>query len=122
EKKTGALAVFRPFLEYTIDVPVNRQDHICDLSTTRAAGDGCLGQDYGLSTTPSRLSLGARVTPWAGLGFLAAFDIGTGATSSFIEEVTPEMPWDFFLGFSYAVDVVPRTEVKRVEVLRPVQT
>lgn len=111
----GMFDLVRPFLEWTIDVPVNRQGHVCALSKI-ATGDHCLGNDAGFSTTPSRLTLGARVYPWQGLSFLAAFDIGTGATSEFIEEVRPEMPWNLYLGVAYAVDTKPRVEVKRVEV------
>jgi outer membrane protein OmpA-like peptidoglycan-associated protein len=111
----GIFDIVRPFLEWTIDVPVNRQDYQCD-NALRAAGDQCLGNAAGFSTTPSRLTLGARVYPWLeGLALLAAVDIGTGATSSFIEEVTPEMPWNLHFGLAYAVDVQPRVEVRRIE-------
>ncbi|HVU03303.1 MAG TPA: carboxypeptidase regulatory-like domain-containing protein [Polyangiaceae bacterium] len=103
-----------PFLEWTADVPVNRQGHVCD-TQTRSIGDQCLGQDAKFSAVPSRLSLGARLYPWLdGLAFLAAFDIGTGATSNFIEEVTPEVPWNFFFGIAYAADTKPHVEVKEV--------
>src|SRR6185295_12179979 len=56
-----------------------------------------------------------RLYPWLdGLAFLAAFDIGTGATSNFIEEVAPEMPWNFYLGISYAADTQPHVEIKEI--------
>ncbi len=111
----GIFDIVRPFLEWTIDVPVNRQDHVCD-NALRAAGDQCLGNAAGFSTTPSRVTLGARVYPWLeGLSLLAAIDIGTGATSSFIEEVVPEMPWNLHFGLAYAVDTQPRVEVRRIE-------
>lgn len=116
----GMFEVVRPFLEWTFDIPVNRQGHVCALSK-RATGDQCLGNDAGFSTTPSRLTLGARAYPWLGLSFLAALDIGTGATSEFIEEVRPEMPWNLYLGVGYAVDTKPRVEVKRVDVPREVR-
>ncbi len=115
----GMFDIVRPFLEWTIDVPVNRQDHVCD-NLLRAAGDECLGNAAGFSTTPSRITLGARVYPWLeGLALLAAIDIGTGATSSFIEEVVPEMPWNLHFGLAYAVDTQPRVEIRRVEAKRP---
>jgi outer membrane protein OmpA-like peptidoglycan-associated protein len=121
----GAFEIVRPFIEYTIDVPVNRQNHVCDLST-RDAGDLCLGTDAGFSTTPSRLSLGARLHPFSGglegLAFLAALDIGTGATSKFIEEVTPEMPWNLHVGIAYAADTQPIVEIRKVEQQRPIRT
>ena len=111
----GLFDIVRPFLEWTIDVPVNRQDHVCD-NLLRAAGDECLGTSAGFSTTPSRITLGARVYPWLeGLALLAALDIGTGATSSFIEEVVPEMPWNLHFGLAYAVDTKPRVEIRNVE-------
>jgi outer membrane protein OmpA-like peptidoglycan-associated protein len=55
------------------------------------------------------LTLGTRVFPWAdhGLSLLGAFDIGTGATSEFVEEVSPEPPWNLWFGLAYAVDTVP---------------
>jgi outer membrane protein OmpA-like peptidoglycan-associated protein len=116
----GILGVVHPFLEWSIDVPVNRQGHVCDIAT-RAAGDGCLGESAGFSTTPSRLGLGARLFPWLeGLAFLGGVEIGTGATGSFIEEVVPEVPWNLHFGIAYAADTKPRVEVKRVEVDRAV--
>lgn len=116
----GVFEVARPFVEWTIDVPVNRQDYTCYKSRTYS-GDGCLGDDAGFSTTPSRVTLGVRATPFFdGLGLLAAFDIGTGATSSFIEEVSPQTPWTLYLGASYAFDTQrPQTVVERVEVEKP---
>jgi outer membrane protein OmpA-like peptidoglycan-associated protein len=98
----------RPFLEWTIDVPVNRQNYTCVVRDATAAGEGCLGLNQTFSTTPSRLSLGARGFPWPehGLSVLAAFDIGTGATSQFVQEVAPELPWDFYFAVGYAFDTV----------------
>lgn len=115
----GVFPYVRPFLEYSVDVPVNRQGHDCGNSVSRAAGDSCL-VDEGFSAVPSRLTLGARVYPWVeswmeGFGFLAAFDIGTGATSTFIEEIAPERPWALHVGLSWAVDTAPRGEAKIVE-------
>jgi outer membrane protein OmpA-like peptidoglycan-associated protein len=112
--------VIRPFVEWSIDIPVNRQEYTCNLSRL-FPGDGCLGENAGFSTTPSRLSLGARVHPGLnGLALIGAFDIGTGATSDFIEEVAPEMPWNLWLGASFAVDTKPPEPIiQRVEIDRP---
>jgi outer membrane protein OmpA-like peptidoglycan-associated protein len=111
----GMFDIVRPFLEWTIDIPVNRQNYECN-NATRAAGDDCLGNAAGFSTTPSRITLGTRVYPWLeGLALLAAIDIGTGATSSFIEEVVPEMPWNLHFGLAYTVDTQPRVEIRHVE-------
>lgn len=111
--------LIRPFAEWTFDVPVNRQGYTCVLTGATARGDHCLESDAKFSTVPSRITLGARLSPWTdtGLGFLAALDIGTGATSEFLEEVRPELPWNLYVGVAYAGDVRPAPPViKRVEV------
>ena len=97
----------RPFLEWSIDVPVNRQGYICNRQGAASRGDECLGDAAGLATSPSRLSLGANVFPWqaTGLSLKAAFDIGTGGKQRFLEETTPEAPYTFWLGVGYAIDV-----------------
>lgn len=112
----GAFDYVRPFLEWTMDVPVNRQSYVCNLQA-RSAGDECLSRDAQFSSTPSRLTFGARAYPWLaswadGLALLAAVDVGTGATSNFIEEVAPEAPYTVHFGLGYAFDTQPR--VKRV--------
>jgi len=112
----GAFDFIRPFLEWTMDVPVNRQSYVCNRNA-RSAGDSCLSQDATFASVPSRLTLGARVYPWLvdwtnGLQLLAAVDIGTGATSNFIEEVAPEAPYTLHFGLAYAFDTQPH--VKRV--------
>ena len=110
--------IIRPFLEWSLDIPLNRQDYTCNLDDVKAAGEGCLGENQGFGSSPSRLSLGARVFPWAdhGLALLGAFDIGTGATSTFVEEIAPEAPWNLWFGLAYAVDTVPPPPViQRVE-------
>jgi outer membrane protein OmpA-like peptidoglycan-associated protein len=107
----GAFKWVRPFMEWTLDLPVNRQSHECGNTTNRTAGDRCL-RDVGFSALPSRFTIGARAYPWLadwlkGLSVLAAFDIGTGATQTFIEEVAPERPWAFHFGLGYAIDTQP---------------
>ena len=107
----------RPFLEWSVDVPVNRQDYTCVVSKAKLNGDECLGLNQSMSTTPSRFTVGARVFPWQdhGLSLLAAFDVGTGATSTFVEEVAPELPWNFYFALGYAVDTVaPKPVIQRV--------
>lgn len=114
-------AYLRPFLEWTIDVPVNRQGYVCNIDEAAVVGDKCLGEEAGFSTSPSRLSLGTRVFPWQGRGLSLnlAVDIGTGGTSTFLEEVAPEAPWNFWFGFAYAVDTQPPAPIiERVEVER----
>ena len=101
--------IVRPFLGWSIDVPVNRQGYVCDIEASLDRGEECLGEVQRFAVAPSRVSLGANVTPWEqrGLGLLAAFDIGTGATSLFVDEVKPELPWSFWLGLGYAIDTEP---------------
>ncbi|HYP89314.1 MAG TPA: carboxypeptidase regulatory-like domain-containing protein [Polyangiaceae bacterium] len=108
------LRFVRPFVEWTMDVPVNRQGYVCQRRFV-SAGDRCLARDHTFSSVPSRLTLGARGYPWVsgwaqGLMVLVAADIGTGATSNFIEEVAPEAPYMIHLGLGYAFDTVPRVE------------
>jgi outer membrane protein OmpA-like peptidoglycan-associated protein len=108
----------RPFAEWTFDIPVNRQKYVCDENVAASHGELCLAKAQGFSTTPSRLSLGARVFPWPerGLSGLFAVDIGTGATSKFIDEVAPEPPYDLWFGVAWAVDTEPPAPIiKEVE-------
>ncbi|MES1175797.1 MAG: OmpA family protein [Myxococcales bacterium] len=101
----AALPVVRPFLEWNLEVPVNRQNYTCS-SRTRYSGDRCLGADSSFSALPSSLTLGARVSPFLkGLSATAAIDIGTSGTSNFIEELAPTLPWDLWLGLGYAFDI-----------------
>ena len=107
----------RPFLEWSVDVPVNRQNYTCVVNQARANGDLCLGLNQGFATTPSRLTVGARVFPWQehGLSLLAAFDVGTSGTSTFVQEISPELPWNFYFAFAYGIDTVnPKPIIERV--------
>jgi outer membrane protein OmpA-like peptidoglycan-associated protein len=99
----------RPFIEWNIDVPVNRQNYTCDENVAEDHGDRCLAKSQTFSAAPSRFTLGARVYPWTeqGLALLGAVDIGTGATSVFLDEVAPEPPYNLWLGLAWAVDTVP---------------
>lgn len=115
----------RPFVEWSIDIPVNRQGYVCNVEAATDHGDLCLGDASKFSVAPSRLTIGARAFPWEGRGLslLGAFDIGTGATSLFVDEVAPELPWSVWLGLAYAVDTEPpkpRVVVERVEAPKPV--
>ncbi|MGC4069901.1 MAG: carboxypeptidase regulatory-like domain-containing protein [Polyangiaceae bacterium] len=97
----------QPFVEWTFDIPNNRQGYKCAVEGSgRSLGDSCLKLDHGFSSTPSRLTLGTRITPGLrGLSALLALDIGTGATSTFIEEVAPEVPWKLYFGLAFAHDI-----------------
>lgn len=99
-------SVVQPFAEWTIDVPSNRQKYTCRPSVS-SLGDQCLGNDGGFSATPSRLSLGLRVTPWLrGFNATLGVDIGTGGTSTFIEELAPQLPWNLYFGIGFTYDTL----------------
>lgn len=97
----------RPFLEYTLMAPVNRQGYQCVPKNPSA--DHCLAND---ALAPSTLSLGARFLPWkAGFSLLAALDIGVTGTNDFIEEVSPTPPWMLHIGAGWAYDTADRPPV-----------
>ncbi len=98
--------IVQPFAEWTIDIPSNRQGYVCKPSVS-SPGDKCLGNDGGFGATPSRLSLGLRFTPWMkGFNATLGFDIATGGTSKFIEELAPQVPWSLYLGLGFAYDTL----------------
>jgi outer membrane protein OmpA-like peptidoglycan-associated protein len=99
----------RPFFEWTMDVPVNRQAYVCNIQSAELRGDECLGVAAGFATSPSRMTLGARGYPWqtSGLALNLALDIGTSGTKRFLEETVPEAPYTLWFGLGYAVDTVP---------------
>jgi outer membrane protein OmpA-like peptidoglycan-associated protein len=103
----GIFGPVRPFVEWNLGAPVNRQGYVC-YPAIAFPGDGCLATDKRFSAFPSALTLGARVFPWlTGLSATAAFDIGTSGTSNFIEELAPTMPWTLWLGVGYGFDTTP---------------
>jgi outer membrane protein OmpA-like peptidoglycan-associated protein len=110
----GLFDVVRPFLEWTIDVPTNRQGYVCTRPPDNS-GDSCLRDLSTISAMPSRLTAGVRVMPWLeGLTFNAALDVGTGGTSEFLVEIAPEVPWSLWFGLGYAVDPSPRVVLQPV--------
>ncbi len=117
----GAEGVFesiRPFVAYTMDLPLNRQDYICNKgkATTRAFQDACLGENQSMAYMPSRLTIGARGYPiLKGLAPIAALDIGITGTSDFLEEVAPQAPWTLYIGVGYAADVVEAEPIIKTE-------
>ncbi|HVH42235.1 MAG TPA: OmpA family protein [Labilithrix sp.] len=97
----------RPFLEYTILVPINRQDYRCRPNNPSA--DKCLATD---PFAPSSLTIGSRFYPWKkGFNLLAAFDIGVSGTSFFMEEMRPTPPWMLYLGAGWAFDTQDKPPV-----------
>lgn len=121
----------RPFLEYNMMIPVNRQGFECVQAKDIAGGgrtDECLGGDgVGFGSLPSKLTLGTRIYPFmggmGGVSFLAAVDIGVTGTSKPIAELAPQAPYTVWLGFGLATDandhppkVVEKVVEKKVEV------
>jgi len=107
----------RPFIEYRIAIPVNRQNYLC--KQNNPSKDKCLALD---PVAPSTFTLGGRFFPWKrGFNLLAALDIGVTGTSDFIEEVAPTPPWMLYIGAGWAFDTVDRPPVvKEVMVEKPV--
>jgi outer membrane protein OmpA-like peptidoglycan-associated protein len=94
----------RPFLEYNILAPTNRQDYLC--KPNNPSGDKCMANE---PIAPSSLTLGGRFFPWKqGFNLLAAFDIGVTGTKTFVEELSPVAPWTLFLGAGWNVDTQER--------------
>jgi len=112
----------RPFVEYGIALPNNRQGYAC--KPNNISGDKCLANE---KVAPSSLTLGVRAFPWKkGFSLTAALDIGVTGTSTFIEEVAPTPPWTLYIGAGWAVDTKDRPPPppvtkhieKRVEVVK----
>ncbi len=116
----GVFQYVHPFVEWSVDVPVNRQGYQCRPRSLNA-GDVCLNNAGFFSRTPSRLTLGARGYAFLdGLAFLAALDIATGgSTTPFWDEATPETPWLLQLAASYAADSRPQIQTEVVQVGTP---
>lgn len=105
----------RPFLEYTADIPMNRQSYTCNPTKT-SSGDACLGNESSFKAVPSRLTAGLRVNAFLpGLMLTAAGDLGVSGTSLFLEEVAPQAPWTVWWGLGYAFDTVEKPPVVKVQ-------
>ncbi|MBX3209721.1 MAG: OmpA family protein [Labilithrix sp.] len=97
----------RPFLEYHVLIPVNRQDYRCRPGNPSA--DKCLATD---PFAPSTLTLGSRFYPWKkGFNLTAALDIGISGVGFFIEEMRPTPPWMLYLGAGWAFDTQDKPPV-----------
>jgi outer membrane protein OmpA-like peptidoglycan-associated protein len=108
----------RPFVEYGVMIPINRQGYQCPPLAAEANGDSCLANDQ---VAPSKLTLGSRFYPWKnGFSLLLAMDIGVTGVANFIEEVAPTPPWTLYIGGGWAIDVWdrPPVEVKVAEKLK----
>ena len=98
----------RPFIEYGIALPNNRQNYAC--KSNNPSHDNCLLND---AIPQSTLTIGSRFYPWKrGFSLLAALDIGVTGTTDFIEEVAPTPPWTLFVGAGWAIDTQDRPPVR----------
>jgi outer membrane protein OmpA-like peptidoglycan-associated protein len=108
----------RPFLEYSVLLPVNRQGYACTPGSPY--GDQCLANDY---VVPSKLTVGARFFPWKpGFSVTAALDVGLTGVTNFIQELSPAAPWTFYVGLGWAIETWPRPvreETRLVETVKP---
>ena len=97
----------QPFAEWTLDIAANRQGYTC-VKKNLSSGDNCMSYVSGMSATPSRLTIGTRLTPHLyGLSAMLAFDVATSGSSTFVNERSPELPWSVYFGLGYAIDTVP---------------
>jgi OmpA-OmpF porin, OOP family len=100
----------RPFLEYGLMIPINRQNYVCSPKAAKAQGDGCLASD---DVAPSKLTLGSRFFPWKnGFSLLLAADIGISGVTNVIEEISPQAPYDIYIGAGWAIDVWDRPPIE----------
>ena len=103
----------RPFVEYSLLIPVNRQGYACPVANV--SNDGCLGNDL---VIPSKLTIGSRFYPWKhGFSLLLGLDIGVTGVGNFIEELMPTPPWMLYLGAGWAIDTKDRPVVETTRVV-----
>ncbi len=94
-----------PFLEWNMEIPVNRQGFNCLQQQYSAFpdDDSCL-QIEGGAAFPMDLVLGLRFQPppVPGLSFLVAADIGLLGTKTHVRELPANAPYDIYFGVSYS--------------------
>jgi OmpA-OmpF porin, OOP family len=106
----------RPFIEYNLAIPVNRQNYLC--KPNNPSGDKCLALE---PIAPSKLTFGGRFFPWKqGFALTAALDVGVTGTATFIEEVAPVAPWTLFLGAGWAADTRDRPPVEKIKTVEKI--
>jgi outer membrane protein OmpA-like peptidoglycan-associated protein len=113
----GVFKYVNPFVEWSIDIPANRQNYACSTADLNAS-DVCLDSNGAFEAVPARLTVGARgYALLDGLSIFGALDVATGGVNSpFWEEMMPEPPWNLHLGVAFAVDTKPRIVEKVVKV------
>ena len=99
-----------PYLGWTLGIPVNGDDGVCD--DGRALS--CVS-DVGGSAFPQVLSLGAKGEPVENFGLHAGLDIGL--TGEQAEGLPVTFPYEFHFGVSYTLDPSLRGTVQIEETL-----
>lgn len=107
----------RPFLEYTVAGPINRQGYAC--KPNNPSSDYCLANR---AIPQHKLALGGRFFPWKrGFSAMLAFDFGLPPSSTdFIEESAPTAPWTLMLGLGWGIDTWERPPVEKVKTVEKV--
>jgi outer membrane protein OmpA-like peptidoglycan-associated protein len=112
-----------PFLEWTLDVPINRQNFNCLQSGPAAFpdDDSCLDIE-GFAAYPMDLAFGFRFQPppVPGLSFLVAADVGLVGTKTHVREVPANPPYNIYFGASYSFAKKKETEVIEKETVKEV--
>ncbi|MBW2263525.1 MAG: OmpA family protein, partial [Deltaproteobacteria bacterium] len=112
-----------PFLEWTLDVPVNRQGFNCLQSGPSAFpdDDSCLDIE-GFAAYPMDLTIGFRFQPppVPGLSFLVAADIGLVGMKTHVRELPANTQYNIYLGASYAFAKKTETEVIEKEIVKEI--
>jgi outer membrane protein OmpA-like peptidoglycan-associated protein len=97
----------RPLIEWTIALPVNRQNYDCLVSNDPSDIDHCLARE-GFSARASNLTLGVRGEPGVrGLSILLGVDIATGGYNDFVRELAPNSRYELIAALSFAYDTRP---------------
>lgn len=115
----GVFQYVNPFIEWSVDIPTNRQGYACSTAELNAS-DVCLDSYGAFEAAPARLTVGARgYALLDGLSLYGAFDIATGGVNSpFWEEMMPEPPWNLHVGLAFAVDTKPKV-IEKVLTVEP---
>ena len=107
----------QPYLEYTIDIPVDRQNYPCHTGHV-FSGDVCpwrRGPEYSalgrrrlrrrpVADLDRRADQPTFEHAFQGLSAEAAFDIGVSGVHVFTDEIAPQPPWTRYLGIADAFD------------------
>jgi outer membrane protein OmpA-like peptidoglycan-associated protein len=101
------LPYVRPFLSYTMDLPVNGADGVCG-----NVGLDCYS-DAGIGAAPKVLSLGARIEPIKDLGIQAGVDLGL--TTRQAQGLPATAPYMVVLGLTWTIDSNKKGEDRIVE-------